>query len=498
LGTGSASRVSSRLRRLAPAGLRAELTAAIALVTAVAVGATFLALYNGTGSRLQGELDSQLRTQAAEWHQATARADLSSPAALERAARRFLAGQRYHAEAQIIAIQIRDGRTITNHPEVIGPETERERDAPGVGGLLEAPLGLTTSTASDAGSLRVLSRPIVSKGQRVGTARFAESLAPVEQAKSSLGRTFVLVGMLALVLAVIVGVGLATLIAAPLRRMTGVASAVEHGDLSVRAGARPGRGEVRVLAHAFDHMLDRLERAFGRQRDFVSDASHELRTPLAVLRSQVELLDRETDEARRHAGTATMLRRIDELDRLVGEMLTLASAEDGHLIEPRLIDLADFFEDLRRDLPLYGERKFSLEAIDGTLEADPDRLTQVLRNIIRNAVAHTEPEDRIDVTARAAADGRLEIVVSDTGPGIPSDQLENIFERFHRLDAGRARDTGGSGLGLAIARAIVDAHGGTITAESAPTGGATFRIVLPGYSSEHEAISIAARQILAS
>ena len=109
--------------------------------------------------------------------------------------------------------------------------------------------------------------------------------------------------------------------------MARVAAAVDAGDLSLRAGPRRRRGEVGVLAAAFDRMLDRLERAFARQRDFVSDASHELRTPLAVLRAQVELLDRETDEQRRHEGTVTLLRRLDEMDRLVADMLTLASAE---------------------------------------------------------------------------------------------------------------------------------------------------------------------------
>jgi signal transduction histidine kinase len=227
-------------------------------------------------------------------------------------------------------------------------------------------------------------------------------------------------------------------------------------------------------------MLDRLERAFKRQRDFVSDASHELRTPLAVLRSQVELLDRETDERRRHEGTATLLRRLDELDRLVGDMLTLASAEGGRVLEPQPIELDEFFEDIRRDLPLYGERDFTLAAVGGTLEADPDRLTQVLRNLVRNAVAHTHVGDRVAVSARGVG-SHLEISVADTGPGIPHDQLENVFERFYRLDEGRTRDRGGSGLGLAIARALVEAHGGTIRAESEPGQGATFRIDLPGY-----------------
>jgi signal transduction histidine kinase len=302
----------------------------------------------------------------------------------------------------------------------------------------------------------------------------------VQQAQASLRRTFLVVGLVALALALAAGIGLATLIAGPLRRIARVAAAVEAGDLSTRAGQVGARGEVGVLSDAFDRMLERLERAFKRQRDFVSDASHELRTPLAVLRAQVELLDRETDERRRHEGTATLLRRLDELDRLVGDILTLASAEAGQLVEPRRINLSEFFEDLRRDLPLFGERDFQLQAVDGTLQADPDRLTQVLRNVVRNAVSHTSPGDRVTVTARAH-DGQLEISIGDSGPGIPPDQLEQIFERFQRLDHSRSRNRGGSGLGLAIARAITEAHGGSIHAESGPGRGATFRIELPGY-----------------
>jgi signal transduction histidine kinase len=469
------------IERLLPTGLRAEVALTIALVTAFAVGATFLALYSGTGSRLRAQLDTQLRTQEAEWRQSTAGADLSTPAGLRNAARRFLAAQRYHAEAQIIAVQIKGGPTVTNHPEVIASEEKRERSSPEGRGLLDAPLGLATSTAAEAGSIRALSIPIASDGRRVGTLRLAAPLTPVEQAQSSLRRSFVLVGILALVLAVAVGIGLANLIAAPLRRMTRVAAAAEQGDLSVRAGVVAGRGEVGVLAQAFDHMLERLERAFTRQRDFVSDASHELRTPLAVLRAQAELLDRETDETRRHEGTTTLLRRLDELDRLVGDMLTLASAEAGRLVEPQTVDLDGFFEDVERDLPLFGERDFEVHVVGGTLEVDPDRLTQVLRNLVRNAVVHTEPGGHIAVTAEPAGD-HLVISISDDGPGIPPEQLERIFERFRRVDGSRSRDTGGSGLGLAIARAIVEAHAGTIRASSEPGHGATFTIELPGFT----------------
>jgi two-component system, OmpR family, sensor kinase len=473
-------------RRLHPGGLRAQLAVAIALVTALAVGLSFLAVYRGTGARLRDSIDEDLITQAAEWDQLRAGAEPSSPDDVERLAQRFIASQSYHPASRIFVLDVVGGEPVTNHPRILeqeearehGDEAEEEDEL--VDGLLDAPAGLSDVSVQEAGRMRVLARALDDGGRRIGTLYVADPLTPFTDAQASLLRTFALVGSLALALAVAAGVLIATLIARPLRRMAAVAAAIDSGDLSLRAGAVGSRGEVGVLATAFDHMLARLERAFARQRDFVSNASHELRTPLAVLRAQVELLDRETDERARHEGARVLLRRLDEMDRLVDDMLTLAGAEAGRLVEPRPFDLADFFEDLRRDLPLFGERDFHVEPVTGVLEADPDRLTQVLRNLVRNAVAHTAPGDRIAVAARAR-DGRLTLAVSDSGLGIAPDQLERVFERFYRVDADRSRDRGGSGLGLAIARAIVEAHGGRIWAQSQPGQGMTVTLELPGY-----------------
>ena len=474
-------------RRLLPGSLRPQLALAIAVITLLAVGLSFLAVYRGTGARLRDRIDSDLTAQLAEWEQFTRGSDLSTPSRVERVARRFIASQRYHPASRIFVIDVTGGQPVTNHPDILERELEREEHEEDAGeeeelpdGLVDAPQGVATISVEQAGKMRVVTEPISHEGRRVGTLQVADPLTPVENAEASLRRTFALAGSLALLLAVAAGILIATLIARPLRRMAGVAAAVDAGDLALRAGAVAERGEVGALAAAFDRMLDRLERAFKRQRDFVSDASHELRTPLAVLRAQVELLDRETDEQARHQGTATLLRRLDELDRLVGDMLTLAGAEAGQLVRPRPVDLGEFFEDLRRDLPLFGERDFHVEPVEGALRADPDRLTQVLRNLVRNAVSHTASGDRITVAARSR-DLRLELSVADSGPGVPPDQLEHIFDRFYRGDEGRSRDRGGSGLGLAIARAIVEAHGGRIWAESSPGEGATFRIELPGY-----------------
>jgi signal transduction histidine kinase len=165
------------------------------------------------------------------------------------------------------------------------------------------------------------------------------------------------------------------------------------------------------------------------------------------------------------------------MNRLVDEMLTLAAAESTRLVHPERLELNDFVADLRRDLPLFGDRAYSVTGdVNGSIDADPERLHQVLRNLVRNAVIATEDGDAIDVaiTARGAA---LEFAVSDGGEGIPREELGRIFDRFHRKDRGY----GGTGLGLAIAQAIVHAHGGWIRAES-DEGGTTIRFELPGYS----------------
>jgi signal transduction histidine kinase len=472
--------------RLPPASLRAQLTIAIAIVTVFAVGLSFLALYRGTGARLRDQIDSDLTTQLAEWDQLRAPAELATPGDLESFAREFIDSQDYHPASRVFVVDVAGGQPVTNHPSILRDELAREQDGEAHeeaelrDGLLGAPEGLATVSVEEAGTMRVATRAITSDGRRVGTLHVADPLTTVHDTEESLLRTFAVVGSLALLLAVAAGIAIASLIARPLRRMARVAAAVDAGDMSQRADAGTRRGEVGVLAEAFDHMLARLERAFARQREFVSDASHELRTPLAVLRAQVELLDRETDERARHRGTAMLLRRLDEMDRLVADMLTLASAEAGPLVQPQPIDLTDFFEDLRRDLPLFGERRFHLQPVDGVLDADPDRLTQVLRNLVRNAVDHTGPDDRIDVAAQAH-DGRLAITVSDCGPGIDAEHLEHIFERFYRAEDSRSRDSGGSGLGLAIARTIVEAHGGRIWAQSRVGKGTSMHLELPGY-----------------
>ena len=327
--------------------------------------------------------------------------------------------------------------------------------------------GLTTISTDETGKLRVLTEPVVVDGARIGTFRVADPLTSVDQALASLRNRFIAVGLGALLLSVAIAIWLANLISRPLRRMAAVASAVDSGDLSHRIDYS-GDDEVGVLAEAFNHMLDRLEEGFRLQREFVSDASHELRSPLTVLRGRIEqLADHAGDRQAVEAEADELMREVRRMERLSDDMLTLAKAERGGLVQRRRVPVDDFVEDLRRDLPLLGSRHYSVESnVHGDLEADPDRLAQVIRNLVTNAVRHTAADGHIDISI-ASENGSAVFAVSDDGTGIEPDQLVRIFDRFHRTDEGRSRAEGGSGLGLAIARAIVEAHGGTIAAESA-------------------------------
>ncbi|HEY2716904.1 MAG TPA: ATP-binding protein [Solirubrobacterales bacterium] len=311
-----------------------------------------------------------------------------------------------------------------------------------------------------------------------------DSLAasPIEDAHSDVEKTFFLVGGISLAAALLAGYLLATRTASPLRRFAATAAAVDAGDLTPRLRSDPASAtELRALAEAFNHMLDRLDAAFSRQRRFVSDASHELRSPLTAVRGQLEVLARSdrpgVAEVRRVEGLA--IAELARVERLVEELLALASLDEGQ--GPMLSPVAarPFLERLAATAPGGAETG---ELAAGTLEADPDLLARVLRNLLENARRHAGADGRVRVSSHATG-GDLLIAVDDDGPGIAAEERERVFDRFHRSDAARDRASGGSGLGLAISREIAVAHGGRIWVEGSALGGARLCLQLPRFSS---------------
>jgi heavy metal sensor kinase len=474
------------MRRWVPRGIRLRLVLAISAVSVATVAASFFALHETTAANLRSRIDRELNEQYAEFQQrvlSTGR--VTDPATLRTASERFVAGQRYHPEARIYLISPQGLPPVTNQARIVDEELAENRSGgesgeADAGGIVATGDGLTTISTDETGKLRVLTQPVAVDGKRIGTFRVADPLTSVDQALESLRNRFIAVGLGALILSVAIAIWLANLISRPLRRMAAVASAVDSGDLTHRIDYG-GNDEIGVLAEAFNHMLDRLEEGFRLQRDFVSDASHELRSPLTVLRGRIEqLVDHTGGRKATEAEAGELMKEVRRMERLTDDMLTLAKAERGGLVQLRRVPIDDFVEDLRRDLPLLGQRHYRVESeIHGDLEADPDRLAQVLRNLVTNAVRHTAADGHIDVSI-GSENGSAVFAVSDDGTGIEPDQLGRIFDRFHRTDEGRSRAEGGSGLGLAIARAIVEAHGGTIAASSTPGQGATIRFQIPG------------------
>ncbi len=307
-----------------------------------------------------------------------------------------------------------------------------------------------------------------------------DSQSPIEDAQSDVEKTFLLVGAIALVAALVAGYLVAARTAAPLRRFAAKATEVDAGDLTPRIVTDPASAaELRTLADSFNHMLDRLEDAFARQRGFVSDASHELRSPLTAIRGQIEVLARDPDPdsgavRRVEATTLAELRRVE---RLVEEMLALARLDEGVGPARREADAAAFLRDAATAAP-GGATVGQLAA--GRIDLDPDMIARVIRNLVENGRRHAGATGTVAVSS-APVDGGLRVSVDDDGPGIAPAERERVFDRFHRSDEARDRSSGGSGLGLAIARGIVAGHGGTIVAEDSPLGGARISFVLPGF-----------------
>jgi len=260
---------------------------------------------------------------------------------------------------------------------------------------------------------------------------------------------------LSIVAIVLAAVGLAVL---AVRREVGevVGAVLIGGGLGLAAALVAG------------HLLDE---AASRQRQFVSDASHELRTPLTAIRGQLEVLGRQeepdTPEVRRVVGVA--LEETARIERLVEDLLTLARIDEEAPLRPAPIDVGPYLREFGGDTTL-GKVSVS-EVPEGTLRADPERLTQVVRNLLANARRHAGPDGRVELSA-VADRGHLTVRVDDDGPGVPAPERERVFDRFQRSEAARDRTSGGSGLGLAIARAIVEQHGGHIWIEDSPLGGA--------------------------
>ncbi|ACO44957.1 HAMP domain-containing sensor histidine kinase [Deinococcus deserti] len=269
----------------------------------------------------------------------------------------------------------------------------------------------------------------------------------------------------------------------PLRQVQRAAERIGGQNLGERVPEPQTDDEVQALAQALNGMLGRLEQSFESQRRFTSDASHELRTPVTAISGHASYLLRRTSPTGQQAESLKIIQSESErLTNLIASLLQLARSDSGALVLNKApIFSTLFLGEISRELaPLAQAQQTTLDVSgqDIPFEGDPDRLKQVIINLVGNALkagART-------VTLRSALeDGgtQVHLRVQDDGPGIPEDQLERLFDRFYRLEDSRSRDQGGAGLGLSIAKGIVDAHGGRIWLESTLGQGTTAHVLLP-------------------
>jgi two-component system OmpR family sensor kinase len=395
--------------------------------------------------------------------------------------------------------QVRDatGKVVARAPQSIWREPEPEPAVPQDAAWLAAHTDEAVTVGAQSGSARwrVHVEPIEGGYVVVGT-----DLRDVARTAGRLVGVEIVVGSIVLVLVAGLGVAIVRASLRPLVNIEHTAEAIAAGELSRRVPDADPRTEVGRLGNALNGMLAQIETAFraqsaseatareseGRMRRFVADASHELRTPLAVIRGFAEYYRQRSDVPP------------DELDRLIGrvedeaarmgilvdDLLLLARLDQQRPLARRPVDLLALAADAVQDARVVdGDRDISLSVRSGSafiVTGDEVRLRQVIGNLVNNALRHTPAGTPVEVIMRGGLLGEAPaavLEVADSGPGMPAEQAERVFERFYRADPARSR--GGTGLGLAIVAGLVEAHGGSVEVDTAPGEGATFRVALP-------------------
>jgi signal transduction histidine kinase len=306
--------------------------------------------------------------------------------------------------------------------------------------------------------------------------------------------------LLLLAFAAVISLAFAYVVAGALtgqiQTLSSAARGLAAGDLTVRTGQH-GSDEIGQLAEAFDDMAERLERAFARERaleasrrELITAVSHDLRTPLATTRAMVEALADQvvSDPADVQRYLKLILQETRHLSRLIDDLFELSQIDSGALrLRCVAIDLVELVSETTAAYQMAAAEhglRLEEESVPSslTVQVDAERLQRVLRNLLDNALRHTPPGGLVQVQVQELEDeGLSAISVDDSGPGVPSSELERIFDRFYRAEPSRHREahSGGAGLGLAIARGLVEAHGGRIWAQASTLGGMSVQIRLP-------------------
>jgi signal transduction histidine kinase len=450
--------------------IRIRITLVFALAMALVLGAVGIFLYSQLESRLDESIDNGLRSRAGEL---AALVRASDDPGLRGSSETALI-ESDESLAQVLAPDsavVDATPQLGDQPVLSQVELERALDEPAFFEHDSAP-GLD-------GSVRLLATPVDADGETLVVA-VGSSLEDRDEALANLATLLAIGGPIALLLASIAGYGATAAALRPVEAMRRRAATISAKDPGERLPVPRADDELRRLGETLNQTLGRLEAALERERRFVDDAAHELRTPLAAHRVELEVAQRYArGERELRAAIGSAMAEVDRLIQLAEDLLVVARSEEGELIlAAERVPVAPMFEAVaeRFGARAAGDgRSFELDA-DGETAVSGDRLRieQALTSMVDNALRHGGGDVRL--WARAD-DGRVELHVSDDGPGFPDDFIGRAFERFSRADS--ARTQGGSGLGLAIVDTIARAHGGSAHARNSPKGGADVWIEVP-------------------
>lgn len=383
-----------------------------------------------------------------------------------------------HVSVFYIQVWSRNGNLLSSSSNIVLPPGQALDPE-----NLNATEAVYRETNVDRYHLRVISVPITLDNHLVGTLQAASNLEIIDSVQKEMLNTMLVTSVVATALAAL---GSWIAIGGSLSRLDTISEIAEQinraDDLAQRIPYNgPENDEIGELIGVFNQTLERLENIFTSQQRFLADVSHELRTPLTVIKGNVDLMRRmkNLDEE----SLLSIDQEAGRLNRLVGGLLLLAQAESGTLpltLSPLELDslLFEVFQEMN---VLAGEKvKLHLTEIDQLqISGDRDRIKQVLLNLIGNAIQYTPQGGDVYISLNQTA-GQARVIIRDTGPGIPSEDLPNIFERFYRAEKSRTRSkSSGFGLGLSITHWIVEKHGGTIEVDSKQGQGTTFCIWLP-------------------
>ncbi|MBB3089948.1 sensor histidine kinase [Nocardioides albus] len=457
--------------------VRARITASVALLVTLALAGAGLIVYVVELRRVEASMQREVEQELDEFarlRQEGVDPETGAPFNVEGLLLTFL--RRNVPDDDELLVAWVDGKPRAQFPK--DPLVDSPRFHNAVEDL--AINGGTTYLDTAQGEVRITSQPVrqdSAKGTTEGALLVVSYLDEDRAELRSTMRTYTIVAGLLALLVTLVAAWQSGRLLAPLTRLRHATGSVSATDLSERL-PESGNDDISALTRNFNDMLARLEQAFTDQRQFLDDAGHELRTPLTIIGGHLELLD-ESDPAEVEQTRRLALDEVDRMSRLVGDLILLAKHDRPDFLTMEEVDVDTLTEDILAKASALADRDWHLDAATpGTWRLDPQRITQAMLQLCDNAAGHTAPGDRIAVGS-ATVDGTLTLWVRDTGPGVPPEDRERIFDRFARGAETGSGDRPGLGLGLAIVSAIARAHGGGVAVEEASPPGARFTITLP-------------------